>query len=118
MKKFDCTLYYDEDLILDLRLNILNKHFDKFIICEAKYTHSGREKKLNFDIKKFSNFKNKIEYIVQENEPSNIIYEKDYYGKLIENKINQRINAVRRIAHQRNKLIVALDVADKEDFIF
>ena len=47
MKLFDCTLYYDEDLILEARLNILNQHFDKFIICEAKYTHSGREKKLN-----------------------------------------------------------------------
>ena len=81
MKKFDCTLYYDEDLILDLRLNILNKFFDKFVICEAKYTHSGREKKLNFDIKKFSDFKNKIEYIVQEYEPDNIIYEKNNFGK-------------------------------------
>lgn len=118
MKKFDCTLYYDEDLILDLRLNILNKFFDKFIICEAKYTHSGREKKLNFDIRKFSNFKNKIEYIVQENEPDNIIYEKNNFGKKKEDPINYRINSVRRIAHQRNKLLEALDLADKDDFIF
>ena len=42
MKLFDCTLYYDEDLILEARLNILSKYFDKFIICEAKYTHSVR----------------------------------------------------------------------------
>jgi beta-1,4-mannosyl-glycoprotein beta-1,4-N-acetylglucosaminyltransferase len=118
MKKFDCTLYYDEDLILDLRLNILNKFFDKFIICEAKYTHSGREKKLNFDIRKFSNFKNKIEYIVQENEPDNIIYENNNFGKKKEDPINYRINSVRRIAHQRNKLLEALDLADKDDFIF
>ena len=118
MKKFDCTLYYDEDLILDLRLNILNKFFDKFIICEAKYTHSGREKKLNFDIKKFSNFKNKIEYIVQEHEPDNIIYETNNFGKKEEDPINYRINSVRRIAHQRNKLLEALDLADKDDFIF
>lgn len=118
MKKFDCTLYYDEDLILDLRLNILNKFFDKFIICEAKYTHSGREKKLNFDIRKFSNFKNKIEYIVQENEPNNIIYENNNFGKKKEDPINYRINSVRRIAHQRNKLLEALDLADKDDFIF
>ena len=118
MKKFDCTLYYDEDLILDLRLNILNKHFDKFIICEAKYTHSGREKKLNFDIKKFSNFKNKIIYVVQENEPENIIYEKKENNINVEHPNNWRLNSVRRIAHQRNKLIEALDVASKEDFIF
>ena len=48
MKLFDCTLYYDEDLILEARLNILNKYFDKFIICEAKYTHSGEKKKTKF----------------------------------------------------------------------
>ena len=117
MKKFDCTLYYDEDLILDLRFNILNKFFDKFIICEAKYTHSGKEKKLNFDIKKFSNFKNKIEYIVQESEPNNIIYHNEN-GKLFEEPSNWRINSVRRIAHQRNKLREALALADKNDFIF
>ena len=117
MKKFDCTLYYDEDLILDLRLNILNKYFDKFIICEAKYTHSGRKKKLNFDIKKFSQFKNKIEYIIQENEPDNIIYniEKE---KKFEESVNYRINSVRRIAHQRNKIFEALEIADKNDYIF
>ena len=63
MKIFDCTLYYDEDLILDLRLNILNKYVDKFVICESKFSHSGREKKLNFDINKFKNFKNKIIYL-------------------------------------------------------
>ena len=118
MKKFDCTLYYDEDLILDLRLNILNKFFDKFVICEAKYTHSGRKKKLNFDIKKFSDFKKKIEYIVQEDEPNNIIYQINSEGRNIENPNNYRINSVRRIAHQRNKLLEALDLADKDDFIF
>ena len=60
MKLFDCTLYYDEDLILEARLNILNKYFDKFIICEAKYTHSGEKKKLNFDIKIFQSLKIKL----------------------------------------------------------
>lgn len=117
MKKFDCTLYYDEDLILDLRLNILNNYFDKFIICEAKYTHSGREKKLNFNIKKFSNFKNKIEYIVQDKEPDNLIYSfKD--GKKIEDAKNYRINAVKRIAMQRNKILEAIQSVDKNDYIF
>ena len=74
MKIFDCTLYYDEDLILETRLNILNKYVDKFIICESTFTHSGKEKKLNFDIKKFSNFKNKIIYLVNDTEPGDLIY--------------------------------------------
>ena len=41
MKIFDCTLYYDEDLILDARLNILNQYIDKFIICEALVFDKG-----------------------------------------------------------------------------
>ena len=82
MKLFDCTLYYDEDLILDARLNILNKYFDKFIICESKYSHSGREKKLNFDIKKFSDFKKKIIYIVDDMEPNGLIYDINKEGKI------------------------------------
>ena len=62
MKIFDCTLFYDEDLILEVRLNMLDKYVDKFVISESKFTHSGKEKKLNFDIKKFSSFKSKIIY--------------------------------------------------------
>ena len=49
MKIIDCTTYYSEDLMLDIRLNILNKYVDKFIIVESKYSHSGKPKKLNFD---------------------------------------------------------------------
>ena len=61
MKIFDCTTFYNENLMLDVRFNILNKHVDKFVIIEAKYSHSGEKKKLNFDIKKFSEFKNNFE---------------------------------------------------------
>ena len=57
MKIFDCTTYYNEDLILEVRFNILNKYVDKFLITEAKYSHSGEKKKLNFNINKFSEFK-------------------------------------------------------------
>ena len=50
MKIFDCFMYYDEDLILDLRLNLLNKYVDEFVIVESLYTHSGEPRKLLFDI--------------------------------------------------------------------
>ena len=46
MKLFDCTTYYDEEMILDLRFNMLDQYVDKFIVCEAKFTHSGRKKEL------------------------------------------------------------------------
>ena len=114
MKLFDCTTYHNEDLILEARFNILNKFFDKFIICEAKYTHSGKEKKLNFDLKKFSQFKNKIIYIVQDKEPDNLVY----HSKINEDDYNIRLNSIKRITSQRNKISEALELADQEDLIF
>ena len=66
-------MYYDEDLLLDLRLNILNDHVKKFIITEATYAHNGKPKKLTFDINQFKKFKDKIRYIIVDKQPENII---------------------------------------------
>ena len=60
MNVYDCFMYFDEDLLLDLRLNILNKYVDKFVITESKYLHSGKEKKLNFDVRNFQNLKTRL----------------------------------------------------------
>ena len=46
MKIYDCFMFFDEEMLLDLRLNIMAKYVDKFIITEASYTHSGKSKKL------------------------------------------------------------------------
>ena len=35
MNIYDCFMYFDEDLLLDLSLNELNKFVSKFVICEA-----------------------------------------------------------------------------------
>ena len=59
MKVIDCFIYFDEDLLLDLRLNMLNSVVDKFVIVESKITHSGKNKDLQFDISKFDKFKKK-----------------------------------------------------------
>ena len=116
MKLFDCTTYYDEELIIDLRLNMLNQYVDKFIICEAKFSHSGRKKKLNFDIKKFSKFRDKIEYIILENEPEGLIYE-DKNTKN-ESHLYWRSNSVKRIAFQRNELFEAVNkISEDNDYI-
>ena len=72
MNIYDCFMYFDEDMLLDLRLNVLSKYVKKFIITEATYTHNGTKKKLNFNINNFKKFKDKIEYIVVDSEPSNI----------------------------------------------
>ena len=65
-------MYFDEDLLLDLRLNSLNKFVKKFVITEATYTHNGAKKKLNFDINKFKKFKDKIIYLIVDKQPNNI----------------------------------------------
>ena len=60
MNIYDCFMYFDEDLLLDLRLNTLNDYVKKFVITEATYTHNGTPKKLRFNINNFQKFKNKI----------------------------------------------------------
>ena len=72
MKIFDCFMFFDEDLMLDLRLNILDQYVDFFVIVESKYFHNGKERQLKFDIRKYKQFENKIIYIVHDNEPTKI----------------------------------------------
>ena len=69
MKIYDCFSYWDEDLLLDLRLNVLNEYVDYFIIVEGNKTWQNNYKKLRFDINKFPNFKKKIIYIPVEDMP-------------------------------------------------
>ena len=63
MKFFDCFMYNNEDLILDVRLNYLDKYIDKFVIVEAKQNHQCKKKdRYNFEINNFKKFKDKIKY--------------------------------------------------------
>tara|TARA_B100001540_G_C15769179_1_gene625486 strand:+ start:914 stop:1693 length:780 start_codon:yes stop_codon:yes gene_type:complete len=65
-------MYFDEDLITDIRFNVLNDHVDKFVIVEATRDHAGNPKKLNFDVNKFKKFKDKIIYEVVEDIPEKV----------------------------------------------
>ncbi len=65
-------MYFDEDLVLDIRLNTLKDKVDKFIIVEATKNHAGEDKKLNFKIQNFLRFKNKIDYIIVDDLPLNV----------------------------------------------
>ena len=116
MKIFDCFMYYDEDIVLDLRLNILNRYVDKFVIVESKYTHSGEKRKLLFDINKYSKFKTKIDYIILDNEPENLEIISDADN---EDKKNSKyiMNALKRENFQRNGITKGLKMANKEDLI-
>ena len=72
MKVYDCFMYFDEDLVLDLRLNLLDKYVDYFVIVESKYNHKGETKKLNFNIQNYKKFEKKIIYLVFDQEPSDL----------------------------------------------
>ena len=64
MAIYDCFQFFDEEHILDLRLNILNEFVDFFVFVESTIDHQGKPKKLNFDPKKFKKFNKKIIYLV------------------------------------------------------
>ena len=106
MKLYDCCMYFDEDLILDLRLNILNDYVDKFVIAEATKDHTGENKKLNFNINNFPKFKNKIIYIVVDDMPTNI---KSF-------KKNWPVHHLRD-QHQRNALSKGFKDCEDDDLI-
>ena len=115
MKIFDCTNYFNEDLIYGLRLEILDKYVDKFVVAESLYSHSGQRKKLNFDINKYPKFKNKIHYIVVENEPQDLIkldgLPYDYAQGM------KRLNSLKRIKQQYDVLREGIEDAQDNDLI-
>ena len=104
MAIYDCFQYFNEDHIVELRFNILNKFVDYFVICESTKTHQGKSKKINFDIKKFTKFKNKIIFIVADYKDE-IKFDKHIGG---ESPVEQ---------HQRNLLIEGIKDASPEDLI-
>ena len=110
MKIIDCTTYYSEDLMLDVRFNILNKHVDKFIITESKFSHSGNEKPLNFDINNFKKFEDKIQYLVIENEPAGIIKNDDSSSV-------KRMNSLLRINQSYDFMLNAIKDTSDNDLI-
>ena len=116
MKIYDCFMFFDEEMLLDLRLNIMNKYVDKFVITEATYMHSGVPKKLIFDINKFTKFKNKIIYNVVDLQPSTLetISDKDSIDVKGSKLIN---NSLRRENYQREMSKISLNDADEEDII-
>ena len=116
MRIYDCTTFYNENFILDVRFNILNPFVDKFVICESGYSHSGQRKEFNFDINKFSKFKDKIIYLKIDKEPGDLKYFIEN-GEKKETKEDARINAIKRIAYQRNFIKEGIIDASKNDLI-
>ena len=111
MAIYDCFQYFNEDHMVDLRLHILEKYVDYFVISESTKTHQGDEKKLNFDIKNFSKFKNKIKYVVADFDKT-----KDYdRGRLIDYKHKWGESLIEQ--HQRNNISNGIKEASDNDLI-
>ena len=60
MKIFDCTTFFDEKLMMEVRFNVLDQYVDKFVVVEANFSHSGKKKRLNFNIDDYPKFKKKL----------------------------------------------------------
>ena len=111
MKIFDCTTFYSEELMLDVRFNVLDPFIHKFIVVESIFSHSGKKKKLNFDINKFSKFKDKIIYLVIENEPDGLINSENLSSG------DKRMNSIKRIEQSYNFMSKGIVSANDDDLI-
>ena len=116
MKIFDCFMYFDEDLILDLRLNYLNKFVDQFVIIESLYNHNGEKREPQFDIKRFRKFESKITYLLLDHREKKEFPLNDDASpdEIIGAKI---MDALRRENYQRNFIVNGLSRAANEDWI-
>ena len=113
MKIYDCTTFYSEYMMLDVRFHVLNDYVEKFIVTESLYSHSGQPKKLNFDINNYPKFKDKIIYLVIDQEPNDLI-------KIENTKEHQglkRINSLKRIELSYNYMMKATENLANDDLI-
>ena len=116
MNIFDCFMYFDEEQILELRLNTLNENVDFFVIVESTYNHRGEKRKLLFNKNKFLNFNKKIIYLVYDQIPNNV----ELLGNNDDEKEKTRkyiMNAVYRENSQRNYIAQGLKDANDDDLI-
>jgi len=109
-------MYFDEEVVVDVRFNTLDKFVDYFVIIESRFTHKGDFRELKFNHKKFEKFKSKIIYLIYEDIPKDIqIINKDDPPK---HKSWKGIeNAMYRENGQRNFISKGLNHANEDDFI-
>ena len=99
-KIYDCITFFDENLQVNLRINILNEYVDKFVICESRFDHKGKPKDLNFNIEKLNKFKHKIIYLI------------------LEEQFPNTSDPWKMQAYQRDFLLKNLKEANPDDYIF
>ena len=97
-KIYDCITFFDENLLANLRFEVLNEVVDYFVVCESKYDHKNRKKKVNFNLLNKS-FKSKVRHI------------------LIDKPFPQELNYWQIEEFQREKIMDSIDDADNDDYI-
>jgi len=95
---------------MDVRFHVMNEYVEKFIITESTFSHSGKKKKLNFDINNYKKYRDKIIYKIIDNEPENII-------EAGENEQYKRINSIKRIELSYNYMMSEVNKASDDDLI-
>ena len=116
MKIFDCFMYFDEEQVLELRLNVLNQNVDYFVIVESIYNHRGEKRNLLFNRQKFQKFSSKIIYLVYDKIPKLVEPINDSDDE--EDKERKYImNALYRENSQRDFILEGLNSAEKDDLI-
>ena len=101
-KIFDCTTFYNANLLFQTRFNILREFVDYFVVCEGNKDHLGNNKNYNFDKKFLDLHKEKIIYVKADDLPNmKIKGKKDY-------KI---------LSHQMEKLFKGIEKANDDDLI-
>ena len=116
MKIFDCFMFYDEKVLLEIRLNILNKYVDYFVIVESKNFHNGLKRELKFDINDYPKFKEKIIYVKHDTSSlklEKIIPEDDEASKTFKSNFNAHL----RENDQRNFIMQGLVNSSDDDII-
>jgi len=113
MRIYDCTTFYSEHMMMDVRFNVLNDYVYKFIVVESLFSHSGEKKKLNFDINNYPKFKDKIIYLVIDKEAEDIILDKDQ----LKQQSTKRHNSLKRINQSYNYMLHGIKEASDNDLI-
>ena len=113
MKIFDCTTFYNEKMMMDVRFNVLNHYVSKFIVVESTFSHSGKKKKLNFNIDDYPKFKDKIIYLVIDHEPIELIKKEN----LELDSVSKRLNSLKRIEQSYNYMTKGIKDASDDDLI-
>jgi len=113
VKIFDCTTFYNEKMMMDVRFNVLNHYVSKFIVVESTFSHSGKKKKLNFNIDDYPKFKDKIIYLVIDHEPIELIKKEN----LELDSVSKRLNSLKRIEQSYNYMTKGIKDASDDDLI-